>query len=99
MKCYLIHKMLDCIYAHLVLEVGLRYSGKSFHISYLYINRKFMIPYKLPLYFFCPIIKMMALFLLVYMLNAPLSVYCSMVDGFILILWLSKYHQLQHVLL
>ena len=33
MKCCLIHEMLSCIYAHLVLEVGLRALDNSFHIS------------------------------------------------------------------
>ena len=37
MKCCLIHEMLICIYAHLVLEVGLRALDNSFHISELYI--------------------------------------------------------------
>ena len=30
--------MLGCIYAHLVLEVGLSDLDKTFHISYLYIE-------------------------------------------------------------
>ena len=34
----LIHEMLGCIYAHLVLEVGLCDWDKSFHISYLYME-------------------------------------------------------------
>ena len=38
MKWCLIHEMLGCIYAHLVLEVGLRDLDKSLHISYLYIE-------------------------------------------------------------
>ena len=35
MKCCLIHKMLGCIYAHLV---GMRELDNSFHISYLYVE-------------------------------------------------------------
>ena len=38
MKCCLIHEMLGCIYAHIVLEVRLRDLDKSFHILYLYIE-------------------------------------------------------------
>ena len=38
MKCCLIHELLDCVYIHLLLKVGLRVSDKSFHISYLYIE-------------------------------------------------------------
>ena len=38
MKCCLIHEMLGCVYAHLVLKVGLRDLDTSFHISYLYIE-------------------------------------------------------------
>ena len=38
MKYCLIHEMLGCIYALLVLEVGLRDLDKSFHISYLCIE-------------------------------------------------------------
>ena len=38
MKFCLIHEMLGCIYAYLVLEVGPRDLDKSFHISYLYIE-------------------------------------------------------------
>ena len=38
MKCCLIHEMLGCIYAHLVLEVGLCDLVKSFHNLYLYIE-------------------------------------------------------------
>ena len=38
MKCCFIHEMLGCVYAHLVLEVGLRDLDKSFHILYLYIE-------------------------------------------------------------
>ena len=30
--------MLGCVYAYLLLEVGLRDLDKSFHISYLYIE-------------------------------------------------------------
>ena len=38
MKWCLIHEMLGCIYAYLVLKVGLRDFDNSFHISYLYIE-------------------------------------------------------------
>ena len=38
MKWCLIHEMLGCIYAHLVLEIGVRDLDNSFHISYLYIE-------------------------------------------------------------
>ena len=38
MKCCLIHEMFGYVYAHLVLEVGLRDFTKSFNISYLYIE-------------------------------------------------------------
>ena len=38
MKCCLIHEMLGCVYAHIVLEIGLRDLDNSFHISYLYIE-------------------------------------------------------------
>ena len=38
MKYCLIHKMLGCVYAYLLLEVWLRDLDKSFHISYLYIE-------------------------------------------------------------
>ena len=38
MKCCLIHEMLRCIYAHLVLEVGQRNLDNSFHISYISIE-------------------------------------------------------------
>ena len=38
MKWCLIHEMLGCIYAHLVLEIGVRDLDNSFHISYLYIK-------------------------------------------------------------
>ena len=40
MKCCLIHEMFGCVYAHLVLEVGLRDLYKSFHISYLQTKLK-----------------------------------------------------------
>ena len=38
MKCCLIHEMLGCVYAYLVLEVGLRDLDNFLHISYLYIE-------------------------------------------------------------
>ena len=38
MKWCLIHEMLGYVYAHLVLEVGLRDLDKSFYISYLNIE-------------------------------------------------------------
>ena len=41
MKWCLIHEMLGCIYAYLVLEVGLRDLDNSFHISY-HLYRKFL---------------------------------------------------------
>ena len=44
MKWCLIHEMLGCIHAHLVLEVGLHVLDESFHISYLY--RKFLVHMK-----------------------------------------------------
>ena len=37
-KCCLIHEMLDCIYAHLLLEIGMRDQNNSFQISYLYVE-------------------------------------------------------------
>ena len=38
MKWCLMHEILSCIYAHSVLEVGLRGLDKSFNLSYLYIE-------------------------------------------------------------
>ena len=43
MKCCFIHEMLDCIYAHLVLEVGLRF---------LSIYRKFLLIFMLKMFLF-----------------------------------------------
>ena len=43
MKCCLIHEMLGCIYAYLVLEVGQRDFNNSFHISHLYIGNVWVV--------------------------------------------------------
>ena len=54
MKCCLIHEMLRCIYAHLVLEVGQRNLDNSFHISYISIENFwiFVISYLKVSYFY-----------------------------------------------
>ena len=43
----LIYELLGCIYAHLVLEVGLRDLDNSFHISYLYIENVYILQIRL----------------------------------------------------
>ena len=54
MKCCLIHEMLRCIYAHLVLEVGQCNLDNSFHISYISIENFwfFVISYLKVSYFY-----------------------------------------------